>query len=135
MQNTDYQRKKIKELNAYRDSYLDKNDKEFIAGFDWCIEHVIKPFFCNINIYDKELKSISYFSEEVFSDIDNEIIVNNKTILGNDYTEEELKKMNDKTKFFKILKECMEHWTEVERDELVVSMLDDRNISNYNKEM
>ncbi len=130
----EYNKKKIKELSAYRDSYLNNNDKEFMAGFDWCIDHVIKPFFCNINIYDKELKSISYFSKEIFSDIDNEMIVDERTILNNDYSNEELSKMNDKTKFFKVLKECMEHWIDVERDELVVSMLDDRNVIDFDNQ-
>lgn len=83
---------------AYNEKYLDKMDKEYIEGFDFAAEQA-ENLFNNLDVFIDEM------------DIDGEDI-NLIRFLENHE--------NVKNKF----QECLSDWLEMQRDEMITSMID-----------
>lgn len=91
---------------TYNEKYLNKNDKQYIKGFDFAVEDVLDSFFDNIEDYDFEVDG---------EDIDiGRILVNHEAIL-------------DK------LKEAIHEHFESERDVMITSMIDHMDDEEYAK--
>lgn len=85
----------------YNQKYLNKMDKEFVAGYDWAVEQIVNMIENNVNVYP-ELEDILDFHKAVAC--------------------------VDK---IKILKEAVEDWAEAERDNLITSMIDNMDDDEY----
>lgn len=85
----------------YNQKFLDDEDKTFVAGFDWAVEMITNLFKGNMDVYELEF------------DIAGEDI-NLARFLEN---HEPINEM---------LVGCVEHWMEMERNELITSMLDNK---------
>lgn len=91
---------------AYNQKYLNDQDAEFVAGYDWCRIHSIENFFDNIDIYETEFednKEVRFYE-----------------LLEDDTIREKLKA-------------AMVHYSEMERDELITSMIENMNDEEFEK--
>lgn len=83
----------------YNEKYLNDKDAEFVAGMDWCRIMAVDNFFDNLDIYTQD-----------FEDDENEF-----NLL--EYLEE-----NEDVR--QNLRDCLFHYIEMQRDELITSMID-----------
>lgn len=90
----------------YNEKYLNDRDKEYLEGFDWCVKTVLEPFTDNINIYKDEF------------DI-NGVALNLPWFLENNQEVAEK------------LKECMIHFSEMERNILITAMIEGMDEEEY----
>ena len=105
--------------DVYNEDFLSHKDKEFIAGFDYCLEQIKNLIENNLDTYEDELtdtaEDLGEFvpEDEVFSTRDDlfEIIEENRELLST----------------------IISHWTEMDRDELIVSMLENMDEAEFNK--
>jgi len=88
----------------YNEKYLNDKDAEFIAGFDWCRIMAVDNFFDNIDMYTSE-----------FDQFDNPEMIE-KAVRFVEMLEEEA--------LMTILKDCILHYIEMQRDQLITSMID-----------
>lgn len=84
---------------VYNEKYLNEKDKEYLEGFDWCVKTVLESFVDNINIYRDEfdIKGASLNLEW--------FLQNNKEVAEK-------------------LRECMVHFSEMERNTLITAMIE-----------
>lgn len=87
----------------YNEKYLNDADKEFIKGFDYAVEHIL-------NLFDG--------NEDTYSDLA-DLLDSNKALVNVD------KK--------KIVRDAAEHWMEMERDEIITSMIERMDDDEYEK--
>lgn len=83
----------------YNQKFLVEEDKQFVAGYDWAVEQILNLLEANMDVYEHEF------------DIEGEDI-NLVRFLENHKA------------VHKVLAECADHWMEMERNELITSMLD-----------
>lgn len=83
--------------------FLNERDKDFIKGYDWAVQQILGLFCDNLDVYPELM--------ELFDD--------NKAIIKPDKT--------------KIAKDAIEHWAEMERNEIVAGMLYSYDEEEYNK--
>ena len=86
----------------YNEKYLNEQDAEFIRGYDWAVKEILNLFENNV---------------EVFPEL--ERLLDDKTAIICEG------KAN-------LVSECIEHWSEMERDELITSMIDGMEEDEYN---
>lgn len=115
--------------NYYNEDFLTKTDKDFVSGFDWATEMAVDNFFDNnfdsdmpieedgelSTMLNKELPDYlkeKYEMEFTFGDRDNE--------------EREIKTYAD------LLRMKLLEWIEMERNELITSMIDNMDEDIYN---
>ena len=103
--------KSVSKPNAYWQGYLNDEDAEFVAGFDWAITIVARLFFDNLDIYEGGTPDIG---------------VEDINLSLPEYFEKHPDKLN-------VFRSCLFDYAEAERNELVVSMLDDMGEEEYNK--
>lgn len=135
-----------KEINPYWWGLLNKEDKEFIKGYDWNTEQVVCNLFDNLDVYAAELKDVGINVDDIDTNIVNgafndgcepptyersERDSNMKWY--SDYTYEELQKMNNITKTMLLLKEILCAHIESERDMLITSMIDNMDEDAYDE--
>lgn len=95
---------------AYNEKYLNKEDKTFVHGFDYCAEQAVDIFFDNLDVY--------------FEDDDKLM-----ELLQAELSEEE--KEENAITYADLLKNKMLEWIEGERDELITAMIDDMDDDEY----
>jgi hypothetical protein len=114
--------------NYYNEDFLGREDKSFVQGFDWATEMAVDNFFDNYfgdmpieengelsTMLNKELPDYlkeKYEMEFTFGDRDNE--------------EREIKTYAD------LLRMKLLEWIEMERNELITSMIDNMDEDIYN---
>ena len=91
---------------VYNEKYLNEKDKEYLEGFDWCVKTVLESFVDNINIYREE------FDIEGASLNLEWFLQNNKAVAEK-------------------LKECMVHFSEMERNTLIIAMIEEMDEEEY----
>lgn len=125
-------------INPYWYGLLTGSDKAFLQGFDWCITQAVNNLFDNLDVYVSELDEVGVNIDEVDTDIVNgaslETNITMNTLLSydterpykdySDYSEKELEKMTDATRLLLQIKTIINHYVEMERDELVTSMIE-----------
>lgn len=127
-ENKPYQ--KEKRLNAYWQKFLNKSDKEFVAGYDHCIEDVVSNLFNNLDVYENELNRAWFADDDDREyDFDYDFINDEKDF--DEMTDEELSEIGRFNRVLKVMKKIVLHWTEMERDQLVVSMIDSMDEEEY----
>lgn len=108
--------------NPYWEGVLIGEDKEFIRGYDYNTDNAINNLFDNLDVYTSE------FAEENIdiNDVDINIVCSdNDEKWYVDYTLEELEQMNKPTRLMLLMKYILNHYIEMERDELITAMIDD----------
>lgn len=112
----------------YNQKYLNQKDKEFISGYDWCVEQVVDNFFDNNYDHDDE----GYLEHILAQELPECMKDNYEMEAGTDengqrkYEEREVKTYAD------LLRMQILAWVETERDELITSMIDDMSEEEYN---
>lgn len=133
-------------INPYWYGLLQGEDKEFCAGYDWNTEMVLNNLFDNLEIYEEELEKVGIKVDDIDFDVVNgaydeaNITFSEKADEREvkwfpDYTDAELKKMNKATKIMLTLKFIVNHYIEMERDELVTSMIEDMSDEAHEEAM
>ena len=128
---------KDNEINPYFYGLLDEEDSEFLRGFDWNTTNALNNFFDNTDVAYDILEKIGINPDDIDENIVDGAIgedLQNYTFKEQDerpvkwfseYTDDELKNMNQATKFMLAMKEILNEYIENERDMLVTSMIDD----------
>lgn len=105
----------------YNEKYLNRKDKEFVSGYDWAVEQTVDNFFDNLNMLENnELEPL--LNKEIECDETYEMTWAH----GN--REDEKREIKTFAEYlrFKILE-----WCEMERDELITSMIDHMDEAEY----
>lgn len=87
----------------YNVEALNDKDKQFVRGYDWSAEQEMPNFFNNLEVYFGEDSYIMHVLKEKSTSTDEE---------GNPLT------------YWDEIKECLADWMEMQRDELITSMID-----------
>ena len=97
----------------YNEDFLNNTDKKFIEGFDYALE-CITNVFNNLDVYENEL-------------------ANTKKGVGN-FSPSSTKNLKDILESnTELLTEIINQWHEVERDEIITSMIDNMDEKDYNE--
>lgn len=94
----------------YNEDFLDRQDKEFIKGFDFCLEQIKNLIENNLDVYETELSDV--WDDDLGEQPQDEVFA----------TTDELYTIVDENKI--LLSLIVEHWAEMQRDELITSMID-----------
>lgn len=114
---------------AYNEKYLNEVDSECITGYDFSIEDNINNFFNNISNWEDDIAYALGLSEEEAINIEETLLDSDKDI--EDYEESEIKEMGVVTALLITLKQRMLEWAEINRDEMIVSMIEHMKDSEY----
>ena len=112
----------------YNQNYLDKKDKEFVEGFDYCMDIAVDSFFDNAPDAFQLLGSD--YLEKVFSAKLREYLrdeIEVPTTFPGD-----VKRVKIDT-YGELIWEMLRVWVESSRDELIVSMLESYSDEKYEK--
>ena len=129
------------EINPYWSGLLDGADKEFLQGFDYNTSNVVNNLFDNINIYATEFESVGLDVEDIDTEIIegtdpfNEVQSEKECKLLDDYSDDEIKTMSDATKVCLLMKSILNHYIEMNRDELVTSMIENMDETVYQENL
>ena len=114
--------------DAYNQKYLDKMDKEFLRGYDWCTQMAVDNFFDNNFDFDDD----SYLSHILLQPVPESMKEEynlERGFFGDDCTIDH-RTVNTYIDYIrcKILE-----WIEMNRNELVTSMIDGMGEEEYDK--
>jgi hypothetical protein len=135
-----------KEINPYWYGLVKGEDKEFLRGFDYAVTMCLCNWFDNLDVCDEELERIGIVVDDIDVDVVNgayegleNIYLNNMDDRANkcleEYSDEELEKMNKSTLAMLTIKSIVLDYIERERDMLVTSMIDDMDDEEHEKAM
>lgn len=102
---------------TYNEDFLSNTDKNFIAGFDYALE-CITNIFSNLDVYESELSDTDTKRERKEDELPPSSTKELKDILENNA---------------ELLTGIMSHWHEMERDEIITSMIDSMDEKDYNE--
>lgn len=127
--------------NGYWHGFLNEKDQEFVRGYDWANEMSVANFFNNLDVYGGEFEEIGIDVNEISEQLDGAVPFPFYNEDANpedykdmdDFSEEEKERMNFATKLFLTMKSCLIDWIEMERDQLIVSMIDNMDDEEYEK--
>lgn len=112
----------------YNQKYLNQKDKEFLSGFDWCAEMAVDNFFDNNYDHDNGV-----YLEHILAQELPECMKDNYE-MENTFREDgepETEKREVKT-YADLLRMQILVWIEMERNELITSMIDNMSEEEYN---
>lgn len=108
----------------YNEKYLNERDKDFLRGFDWCAEMAADNFFDNIDDYFDEDSYLGHrLHEELPESMKDEYEVESDLDGAT-----QLRKVET---YADLLRSKILTWIEMERDELITSMLDGYGEEEY----
>lgn len=113
------------ELNPYWEKLLDKDRETFLDGYDESID-TLDNCFINLDVYEDLFKDANIN----IKNIDYSIITNIEKNYD-EYTEEEINNMSLETKMIFLIRSMIFDYLERNRDEIVVSLIDDMNDDEY----
>lgn len=105
--------------NSYYEGYLNDKDAEYVAGFDWVTDLVLRNFFHEDNAedaYDVLIENVENISK-------NEHLIKYLEALSSD----------DKKDIIKAIKFLVLDHIEMDRDELITSMIDSMDDDEFAK--
>lgn len=118
-----------REDEYYNQKYLTGNDKEFVRGYDWCVEQAVDNFFDNFDCCDSDYLEV-YLSKEVPEDMRYEYQMENTF----PYPGEEGKPEDRKVEtYLDLIRYELLCWIEHRRDDLIVSMIESMSDEEYEK--
>lgn len=115
----------------YNQKYLNDQDREFLHGFDWAVEMAVDNFFDN-NMFELQ-DAESYLGHILCEKLPNEM----QKEYEMEFTfpiEESRKTENRKIETYAdLIRMKLLEWIEMERDELITSMIDGYGEEEYKK--
>lgn len=109
----------------YNQKYLQGADKEFVRGYDWCTETAVDNFFNNLDVYfDSDSHLIHMLNERIPEEEEYEIEFTFGEIASEKRTVET---------YADLIRANILDWIEMERNELITSMIDNMDEEEYNK--
>ncbi len=118
------------EENGYWQGYLNEEDSREVCGYDWAMD-ILHNFFFNIDVYDVEFGAVFDLTRDEIVDVDESIIEDTRTI--GEFSEEEMDSMPQITKVAKLFHDTLLDWLEANRDEMVVSMIENMDEEEYRR--
>lgn len=120
----------------YNEKYLNEADSEYINGYDSSIDDNIDNFFTNLMNWEDDIKEALFPDPEDEEKVNEAVKMNFETIWNDDmyysdYQIEDLEAMSPYTRLFLFLKEKMLEWAEGNRNEMITSMLENMDESEY----
>ena len=125
------------EINPYWFGLLDETDKEFLRGYDYNTGNVVNNLFDNMDVYATEFDKIGIdvddIDEKIINGTDpfNEVQDERDCKLLDDYSVDELDKRSEATRVCLLMKSIINHYIEMNRDELVTSMIENMDDTEY----
>ena len=111
----------------YNEKYLNNFDKEFVRGYDWCVEMSVDNFFDNLDIYFGDDSHIMHLlNEELPENMREEYEIERTFADENDRVEK-----RDVKTYVDLLRSKILDYIEIERDELITSMIDNMDEQEY----
>ncbi len=111
----------------YNEKYLNNFDKEFVRGYDWCVEMSVDNFFDNLDIYFGDDSHIMHLlNEELPENMREEYEIERTFADENDRVEK-----RDVKTYVDLLRSKILDYIEMERDELITSMIDNMDEQEY----
>lgn len=111
--------------NPYYQEYLNKEDGDFLDGYDWATDEVMSRFFGNLDIFEEDLDEDIIFNHE-------NVDLNLLTLPVDEVSEEDRAKASKETRLMLWLKDSLLQYMELSRDELVTEMIDAMTEADYN---
>ena len=115
-----------REDENYNEKYLNKKDKEFLAGFDWCMESAVDNFFDNN--YKAGFDEGDFVGHEVLQELPE--VEKDSYVMEFNFGERKAEERKIETIIDKIRYEILA-WIECERDMLITSMIDAMDEEEY----
>ena len=109
----------------YNEDFLNEKDKEFLKGFDWAVEYALDNAFNNLDCILQDDAYLQRKLEEKVPDVERE---DYEVELYDGTTEKRTIETNAD-----LIRSRMLDWAESERDELIVSMIDNMDEVEYKK--
>lgn len=113
----------------YNEDFLTEKDREFIYGHDWCTEEVVDHFFDNLDIYidekDEEDPLKVLFKELPEDEKETEEV--EWTFGDREPETREIRTYGDLLRYYLL------HYIEINRDELITSIIDGMDEEEFNK--
>lgn len=115
----------------YNEKFLNEKDSEFVKGYDWCVEMAVDNFFAN-NMFDLQNED-SYLghllNEKLPESMQEEYEVEFR-FAGCSDRETETRKIET---YADLIRSKILDWIEMERDELITSMIDNMSEEEYER--
>jgi len=108
------------EINPYWEGNLKGEGKAYVAGYDMCVEAVLKNFAANAAINEK---MIDAFGMNFANRVDESVLADERFL--DDIPEDEQAKWTKETLLMKVVQDILLDDAESYRDELVTSILED----------
>lgn len=111
--------------NAYNQKYLNEKCNAEITGYDWCAEEVVDTFFDNLD---------TYIDEDLLKVLESELPEENREEYewSSSFGNTEPEKRTVRT-LADLIRSKIQEYIESERDELIVSMIDDMDEAEYDR--
>lgn len=113
----------------YNEKYLNNFNKEFVRGYDWCVEMSVDNFFDNLDIYFGDDSHIMHLLNEELPENMREEYEIERTFADENYRVEK----RDVKTYVDLLRSKILDYIEMERDELITSMIDNMDEQEYAK--
>lgn len=113
----------------YNEKYLNNFDKEFVRGYDWCVEMSVDNFFDNLDIYFGDNSHIMHLLNEELPENMREEYEIERTFADENYRVEK----RDVKTYVDLLRSKILDYIEMERDELITSMIDNMDEQEYSE--
>ena len=112
--------------NPYFEEYISDKDKDFISGYDWVVNEIIEGFFNNLDIDTIDYANIGLaVNPNTGADID-KLMEDLDTLTVND-----VDILDRSALVFAMIKRNLLNYIEMERDELIVSMIETLSEDEY----
>lgn len=117
----------------YNQKYLKEKDKEFVAGFDWCVEMAVDNFFDNdmYELQDEDGYLGHILCEEVPESMQTEYEMSFTFNFGEDGEYEEKTETRIIKTYADLIRSKILEWIEMERDMLITSMIEGMDEDEY----
>ena len=113
----------------YNEKYLNNFNKEFVRGYDWCVEMSVDNFFDNLDIYFGDDSHIMHLLNEELPENMREEYEIERTFADENARVEK----RDVKTYVDLLRSKILDYIEMERDELITSMIDNMDEQEYAK--
>ena len=111
----------------YNQKYLSSADRREIFGFDWCAE-TVENFFANLEWLDENEKLLKFLEKEMPEEEQEENEWDYITLNGERETGKE-----KLVTYADYLRAALIEWIEMERDEVITSLIDSMTDEEYTK--
>ena len=113
----------------YNQKYLEGDDKEFIRGFDWCVEMEVDSFFDNFDVVGSDYLELA-LARQVPEELQFEYETEDTFSL---FREESLPEHRKVETYLDYLWYKLRMWIEIQRNELITALLDEMDEDEYQK--